>query len=255
MKEIFLLIFEIFKALIEIVWEKIKYILKIVWIRFFGYEEIPPREEEGVEEWGVTGESEWPGIKEIETKGPSEKMTFPPPAVPELPENYGENRIVLMPRDPLCLFCYWELQQNKIDNFMKNLYTLAHDAKLALRVYDVTNILFDGKNANKYFDIELVQWAKDWYIHVDEPNRSFCIDIGFLTSDGTFHPLIRSNTITTPRTYPSEIIDKKWICVENLYKKMYADIGFDITKEVYERTSAEVQKLFPQFLSSCELAD
>ncbi len=256
MKEIFLLILEIFKALIEILWEKIKYVLKILWIRFFGYEEIPQEKKEAVVEWGVTGEDEWPGITEIETKEPPEKEReiSPPYAIPDLPENYGENRIVLMQRDPLCLFCYWELQQDKTDKFLKNLSTLAYGARLVLRVYDVTNILFDGNNANKYFDSVLVPGAKDWYIHLEEPNRSFCADIGFLTSDGTFHMMTRSNTITTPGMCPSDITEEPRVEIEALYEKVYASMDIDAASHVPvpESASAKWQRLFSHILSSSE---
>ncbi|MBM4054616.1 MAG: DUF4912 domain-containing protein [Planctomycetes bacterium] len=256
-KEIFLLLLEIFKALVEILWEKTKYFLKIFWIRFFGYEEIPPKEKESLEEWGVTGESEWPKITEGEIKEPAKKGNeiLLPPIIPDLPDNYGENRIVLMQRDPLCLFCYWEIQQNRIDDFMKSLYPLAHDAKPALRMYDVTNILFDGKNANRYFDIELVPGSRDWYIHLKEPNRSFCADVGFLTSAGTFHPLIRSNTVTTPRMCPSDIIDEKWIGIGALYEKVYTSMGSEAGSHVFKSTPAGWQKLFSHYLSSRERVD
>ncbi len=254
MKEIFLLILEIFKALTEILWEKIKYVLKILWIRFFGYEEIPQEKKEAVVEWGVTGEDEWPGITETETKEPpvKEMVVSPPSAIPDLPDSYGENRIVIMQRDPLCLFCYWELQQAKIDNFLKNLSTLAYDASLVLRVYDVTNILFDGNNANKYFDSVLVQGAKDWYIHLEEPNRSFCADIGFLTSDGTFHMLTRSNTITTPGMCPSDITEDQRVEIEAPYEKVYASMGIDAASHVPESASAKWQRFFSHILSSSE---
>ena len=33
---------------------------------------------------------------------------------PELPENYGQDRLTLMVRDPHWLFCYWELSETRV---------------------------------------------------------------------------------------------------------------------------------------------
>jgi len=106
----------------------------------------------------------------------------------ELPAEYGENRITLMTVDPWKLFAYWEARE---DTLKKTKGTLA------LRVYDVTGIYFDGKNANLTFDIPVYGRIGDSYIGV-APDKAFIVDIGFISKGKDFVMIARSNQVTTP---------------------------------------------------------
>jgi len=121
-----------------------------------------------------------------------------------LPTEYGENRLVLMPRDPYWIFAYWEVTPSP---------TL-------LRVYDVTDIVFNGQNAWSYFDIEITGGANNWYLNVPAADRSYLADLGFLDSEGRFVTILRSNTVHTPRDRPSDLLDEEWRSVnyEEVYK-------------------------------------
>jgi hypothetical protein len=132
-----------------------------------------------------------------------------------------------------------------MDGVLNTLGSMAHGAKIVLRVYDVTDVIFDGSNAHKYYDIEVAGGARNWYIHVGEPNRSFCVDIGFLTSRGGFRAIVRSNTVRTPRAGVSEVIDEEWMGIEEIYEKVYAPMGLGISESVFERAHKgwlEIQK-------------
>ena len=144
----------------------------------------------------------------------------------EFPAGYGDHKIVLMVRDPWWLYTYWEvnhLEEEKIHRTLqaKRLAPM----KSILRVYDVTDILFDGANAHRFFDIDLHSNANNWYIEVGQPNRTFLVEIGILATDGSFHPLCRSNTVTTPRFGMSEVIDEEWMISEEEYWRMFGLSG------------------------------
>ncbi|MEP9410592.1 MAG: DUF4912 domain-containing protein [Candidatus Brocadia sp.] len=256
-KEIFLLILEIIKALCGTLWKKIKDLLALIWDRFFGMSDISSEGRAEEEEWGATGEDTWPTILEAPSVKPEEPhreierkdIVYVPP-VPELPDNYGDNRIVLMVVDPEWLFTYWEIQKSAMDSVLNMPGTMIHGARLALRVYDVTDIIFDGNNAHKCYDIEVTGGARNWYIRVGEPNRSFCVDIGFLASDGTFHTLCRSNVARTPRAGVSEVVDEKWMGIEEIYEKVYAPTGFGISESVFERAHKGWQEILKEGASS-----
>lgn len=258
-KEIFLLILEIIKALCEILWKKVKNLTGLIWDRFFGMADISSKEQAGKQEWGVTGEDTWPVALEAPLVKPEEpqpriereEIAYAP-RIPELPDNYGDTRIVLMVRDPEWLFTYWEIPKEVMDSVLNTLGGMAHGAKIVLRVYDVTDVIFDGNNAHKYFDIEVTGGTRNWYIHVGEPNRSFCVDIGFLTSHGIFYTLSRSNTVRTPRTSVSEVVDEKWMGIEELYEKIYAPMGIGISESVFERAHKGWQEILKEGVSSPE---
>ena len=161
----------------------------------------------------------------------------------ELPQGYSDCRITLLVRDPYWIYSYWELPNWKLDE-MRSL--MGHDAfsraKKILRVYDVSGVNFTGMNANKTFDIHLSGDAKNWYVNIGEPNRSWCIDIGFLTSDGKFYVAARSNIISTPRDGMSDEIDEEWMTID--WEKIYAlSGGFGLGK-----SSGDIKELLKRRL-------
>jgi hypothetical protein len=256
MKEILLLILDVIKALCEMLWKKIKSIVVLIWDRFFGTADVS-REQATYEEWGVTGEDKWPSTPEApsgEQKEPQQRIERKEavyvPTTPELPDNYGDNRIVLMVRDPLWLFTYWEIRKDVLDSARSALGVLTHNTKIVLRIYDVTDIIFNGTNAHKYFDIEVTGGARDWYIEVGEPSRSFCVDIGFLSPNGTFRILARSNTVRTPRMSISEVVDEKWMSIGELYKKVYVPMGRGVSESAFERAHGNWQEVIKEDVSS-----
>lgn len=105
-----------------------------------------------------------------------------------LPAEYGENRITLMTVDPWKLFAYWEVRGSTLAKLK---------GKLVLRVYDVTGIYFDGRNANIVFDIPIHERIGDSYIGVG-PNRDFIVDIGIVSPERSFTAIARSTKATTP---------------------------------------------------------
>lgn len=140
----------------------------------------------------------------------------------ELPAGYGDNKVVLMVRDPHWAYVYWEINSRKIAEARNRLKAAFDQSRLILRVYDVTGIDFDGKNAHAYFDIEIPNVLGNWYVHLGRPNRTFCIDIGYRETGGGLFVLSRSNKVTSPRDTFSEVADEEWMTSEEEYKRIYA---------------------------------
>jgi len=139
----------------------------------------------------------------------------------ELPSVYGDTRIVLMVRDPHWIFAYWEIADARRMDIEREAGCGWEGLRKVLRIYDVTDIEFNGANANKYFDIDITPEAVNWYIHVGEANRSWCVDLGVITSEGRFIMIARSNVVATPRDTASDVIDEEWMSVEEDFLKLY----------------------------------
>lgn len=259
LKEIFLLVLEIIKAFCEILWKKIKGFFCLIWDRFFGVTNISSPERGEEREWGDTGEDTWPvapegsrvRAEEPQPQGKREGVVYAP-VIPELPEDYGDNRMVLMVRDPECLFAYWELRKDVLGNILNALGSMAHSAKTVLRVYDVTDVIFNGNNAHNYFDIEITGGAQSWYVHTGKPNRSFCADIGFLTPNGTFRLITRSNLVKTPPAGVSGVVDEAWMCIDALYEETPVTEGFGSSESVREKAHKGWQETIKEGVSSFE---
>ena len=143
----------------------------------------------------------------------------------ELPSRYEQDTMVLLVRDPWWLYTYWELKQVTVDRLKSELKDEFYKAKRVLRVYDVTNIIFNGLNANRFFDIEIHEFANNWYIDAAGPGRSWCVDFGLRLSNGKFITILRSNVVQTPLDGPSWITDEEWMIPDDMFARLYG-MGF-----------------------------
>jgi len=161
------------------------------------------------------------------------------------PPGYGDNRIVILVRDPWWIFSYWEIRKDKEEEAVRKIESSGDNAvKSVLRVYDVTDVNFNGKNAHSYFDIDLRGLATNWYINVGKPDRAWIVDIGIVTKKGEFYVLARSNVVKTPRFGMSDQLDAEWMMPEEEYWKMFSlSGGFGVGKG-----SLEVRELIKKRL-------
>ena len=120
----------------------------------------------------------------------------------ELPEMYGQSRVVLMPVDPYLVHVYWEIDARDIETARNRLAGKFDHLQPVLRVFDITNVIFDGTNACGFFDITIDLSAGKWYVRLVDPEKSYFVDLGIKTESGLFYPIARSNAAETPRGWP-----------------------------------------------------
>lgn len=169
------------------------------------------------------------GIQEMEvgkTKFYTGEQRRAPRVMPQdLPGGYGIDRIVLQVRDPWWLHAYWELRLDTLERLKNEHRDDFYRAKWVLRVYDVSAITFNGSNAHRFFDIQIAEYASNWYIDTGGPGRSWVVDLGLLLPDGRFITVIRSNTVSTPTECPSWVTDEEWMVPEDMFARLYG-MGF-----------------------------
>lgn len=138
-----------------------------------------------------------------------------------IPTGYGDDRIVLMVKDPWWLYAYWEIQPST-ERAVRGQLAPQEVAGLqtVLRVYDVTGLDGPDDGAHPSLDIPLSDLATNWYLHTDAPTRSFVVEIGLLTADGRFLRLARSNRVTAPRFGPSDMMDETWTITDEAFWKL-----------------------------------
>jgi len=135
-----------------------------------------------------------------------------------VPKEYGDDRLVLMTRDPFVVHAYWEVTPARLE---RERAWFGWGSKLCVRIYDITGVQFDGRNAIGYFDQELPERTGNWYFDLGRPNHSFCADLGLLSPEGRFLTLIRSNYVTMPPDGVSEEIDEEWMLADEEFLKLY----------------------------------
>lgn len=140
----------------------------------------------------------------------------------DIPASYGKTESYLLPKDPAWLFLFWEITAATIE-CIKSQYSadVLNAAKTIIRLYDVTGIsYFDGTNAVQFYDMPVIFEARSWYINAPATGRSYVADLGYLTADGRFILVARSNQTLLPPGKISDIIDDKWMIVEGDFQKI-----------------------------------
>ncbi|NJR66979.1 MAG: DUF4912 domain-containing protein, partial [Leptolyngbyaceae cyanobacterium CRU_2_3] len=130
-------------------------------------------------------------------------------SLPDLPDGYGECRIVLMPRDPQWAYAYWD-----IPNDLKESARQQGGVRLALRFYDVTDINLTLQRPHSLQQYECDELAREWYLPIPVSDRDYMIEIGYITVDGRWLLLARSAEVRIPPVYPSDWVDDQFITID-----------------------------------------
>jgi hypothetical protein len=164
----------------------------------------------------------------------------------DLPGGYGKDRVVLMVRDPYWLHAYWELTRHALQRAEAALGQEWHTARPILRLLDVSGRETTSSSETLVRDIDIHGGCNNWYIDVENPPRSFRVDIGYLARSGRFYVLARSNVVTTPRAGVSDVVDKNWDDLDAAKAdRLYAmSSGFDPAGT----SSLELKQLFEERL-------
>lgn len=138
----------------------------------------------------------------------------------DLPDSYDETRVVLLPVDPYLAHVYWEVAPGELEKAKSHLGEDAQQAQATLRFYDITHIIFDGSNAHSFFDVDIELQARNWYVHLWSPEKSYYADLGFRTEDGRFVPIAQSNVAEIPRAWPLGRGEERYMLVTGNYERV-----------------------------------
>lgn len=132
----------------------------------------------------------------------------------EIPSAYELDRIVALPQSPHCLYAYWDIQSTTQHMTSHHMSKPWPELTKKLRVYDVSDLHFNGQNSHRFFDIHLPEMTNDWFIRDLQENRTYIVDIGVSSERCDFFTIVRSTPVETPRTSNSsgrhEEPVKKW---------------------------------------------
>ncbi len=128
-----------------------------------------------------------------------------------------------MPRDPLWMFSYWEVQPQTLNVFRKQFGTSVIDSsRSALRVFELTGSTGNGTQEVLRFELPVGLEVRNWYIQVPDPGRTWFVELGLVTPDGRFILLARSNKVSLPLGCVSEVLDARRV---SMRKSMDEAIG------------------------------
>ncbi|MDD4526486.1 MAG: DUF4912 domain-containing protein [Candidatus Margulisbacteria bacterium] len=160
-----------------------------------------------------------------------------------VPHAYGDDKVIAMVVDPTHIHIYWETTQKTQQRLLQEAGLAGSGFDLLLKLYDVTDIDFNGANAWSEQELN-VGYSRNWYFSVTA-NRSYCAEIGMkIHASGKFIRIARSNIIETPRDSVSDFYDEEWMMIDfnnnkNIYSELYRlSGGYDMKR--YQLNSATV---------------
>jgi hypothetical protein len=119
-----------------------------------------------------------------------------PDLAPELPGGYSEPKLVLMPKDPEYMFCYWELTPNLIESKERE-KVRDGNYRETLKINWDSKSLFEPN----FTFIPVFFWARKWYFGVPQVGQRYQVELGWLSDTGHFISIIRSNLSELPESW------------------------------------------------------
>jgi len=161
--------------------------------------------------------------KDLAQEPPNRKLTqttIVPPVIK------GEDRIVLMVRDPYWLHAHWDIARATVERAKAALIDNWHSVKPVLRLLKFDDSGTTESSETVYREIEIHGGVRNWYIDVGDPPSRFQIIMGYTTGNNRrFYELVRSNVVTTPMPGSKDSFDDHWADIAKDAEKIYAMSG------------------------------
>jgi hypothetical protein len=119
-----------------------------------------------------------------------------PDVAPELPGQYHQDKLVLMPKDPEYMFCYWELTPSLLDDKSREKMPDGNYRE-TLKINWESRSLFEPN----FTFIPVFFWARKWYFGVPQVGQRYQVELGWLSDTGHFISIIRSNLSELPESW------------------------------------------------------
>ncbi|MGL4593338.1 MAG: DUF4912 domain-containing protein [Thermoguttaceae bacterium] len=107
-------------------------------------------------------------------------------------------QLVLLVRGSFWLQAFWEVESRSVERAKVAMGPFWHTAVPVLRLFRIES---DGLASPKRVfirDIVVHGGVNHWYLDVADPPAMFQVDLGYLSRERNFHPLLSSNSVETP---------------------------------------------------------
>ncbi|HVM32255.1 MAG TPA: DUF4912 domain-containing protein [bacterium] len=165
-------------------------------------------------------------------KAPAAKPKAPKPKTPAKPSaksswkpaKYGETQVVAFIRDPNCLFVYWEIASQKLDEVKAQLKGEYAKSRLVLRMFRDRE---DG-GSDLIYEIEVNPEDMNRYLPVSEGGRGYFVEVARKTASGKVFVLARSNSLLAPGVGFSPQVDPTWAPRQELQDYLAKELELEI---------------------------
>ncbi|MFN9411004.1 MAG: DUF4912 domain-containing protein [Pirellula sp.] len=154
------------------------------------------------------------------TPKPSLVQTTPTPKLEK-----GKDRLILMVRDAYWLHAHWDITRQSVERARVSIAENWHTAKPILRILKIEDTGTTNSAETVFRDIEIHGGVGNWYSGLETTGSSFKLLMGYLTSNGRFFELARSNAVTMPPPGGKDAADDHWADIAKDAEKIYAMSG------------------------------
>jgi uncharacterized protein len=137
--------------------------------------------------------SQFSSRKEIRAKKEEISTTY------HIPSQYDVDTITALVHSPKAFYLYWSMSMDKQAMVEHHLRCNWADLPKVIKIYDVSDINFQGHNHHKAVEITVPEMTNNWFVKGVDANRTYVADFGTRTFDGSFFTILRSIPIETPR--------------------------------------------------------
>ena len=150
------------------------------------------------------------------------------------PRGFTGDHVALAMVRPRHGYLHWHVLQSTSDRLGDELGQAFSEARLIVRIHDVTDIVFDGRNAHMSFDLEVSPLHGKRYFPVNHVARNLLAEVGFRLRDGSLHVLARSGPAFFDRDRPSGRFDLSGLYVDAQFRRVLP-VENVLDAPVYER--------------------
>ena len=151
------------------------------------------------------------------------------------------DRVALIVRDSYWLQATWEITAASVARAASSMGDRWQSATPTLRLLAIGDVASNNAETVQR-DIAIHGGVSNWYVDVTDPPGRFRVAIGYVTDDGTFHTLCRSNIVKTPAPGDCTRLDEHWDDIAEDYQRVYSLSGG------YGNDSSDLKEMFEERL-------
>jgi len=121
----------------------------------------------------------------------SKKISVFPVFAKEQFPHYGQTQLVAFVKDPRCVFTYWEVTPEKIQQVKRELKDEFKNSSMVLRVFK----MWPGGEKQFLYEIDLEPSEMNRYVELPEPVSDHYLEIAQKTRSGRYVTYVRSNVL------------------------------------------------------------
>ncbi len=120
-----------------------------------------------------------------------------PDHTPDLPREYYQDKLVLMPKDPEWMFSYWELTSDLVERKSQEKRDATETYREVLKINWDSRDLFE----TNFTFIPVHFMERKWWFKVPDSGQTYQIELGWLSDNGHFISIIASEASELPETW------------------------------------------------------